>query len=328
MNQTGTDSELQRRLELLAGKALGDLSAEEQMDVDELLQERHWQSALWQLEATAAAVDLRLRPEQHSPLPLGLAQLVQKDAVAFFNRESQHVELDATMRQSSSVSSRLGPENHSVSQPTSVEHTASVEHTESDRPVLAQQSVLAESALPTVSLIKPTSSLDKGIYSHSRREWLGWICCAASLLLALGLWSVNRRPVESSSAAAARDMLLASAADIVQIDWAAGTTPFSAEVVGDVVWSTERQLGFMRFRGMPVNDPTVEQYQLWIIDPERDEQPIDGGVFDIAENGEVIVPIDAKLKVNVPKAFAITIEQPGGVVVSDQSRLPLLAAVE
>ena len=83
----------------------------------------------------------------------------------------------------------------------------------------------------------------------------------------------------------------------------------------------------MRFVGMPVNDATAEQYQLWIIDPDRDEEPIDGGVFDIESSGEVVVPINAKLAVLNPAAFAITIEKPGGVVVSTQERLPLIAPV-
>ena len=40
-------------------------------------------------------------------------------------------------------------------------------------------------------------------------------------------------------------------------------------------------------------------------------------MFDIpAGQTEVLIPIDAKLAVVDPKAFAITAEQPGGVVVS------------
>ena len=54
------------------------------------------------------------------------------------------------------------------------------------------------------------------------------------------------------------------------------------------------------------------------MDPSRDERPIDGGVFDIpAGADEVIVPIDAKLRADNPAVFAITLEQPGGVVVSE-----------
>ena len=73
----------------------------------------------------------------------------------------------------------------------------------------------------------------------------------------------------------------------------------------------------MLLTGMPVNDPATSQYQLWLVDPDRDENPVDGGVFDIpADESSVVIPIDAKLAVNNPTVFAITREQPGGVVVS------------
>ena len=55
------------------------------------------------------------------------------------------------------------------------------------------------------------------------------------------------------------------------------------------------------------------------------EHPIDGGVFNITANNQD-VPIDPKILVgNRPVQFAITIEKPGGVVVSERKELPLLA---
>lgn len=81
----------------------------------------------------------------------------------------------------------------------------------------------------------------------------------------------------------------------------------------------------MTFRNLSPNDPTQRQYQLWVVDPSRDKHPVDGGVFDIAScpadanttpSGEVIVPIVCKLPVASPAAFALTVEKPGGVVVS------------
>jgi hypothetical protein len=53
-------------------------------------------------------------------------------------------------------------------------------------------------------------------------------------------------------------------------------------------------------------------------------------VFDVAgtdADGEVCVPIDARLPIGKPTLFAITVEKPGGVVVSKRDRLPLLAKV-
>jgi hypothetical protein len=174
----------------------------------------------------------------------------------------------------------------------------------------------------------------------ARREQLAWLTAAASLLFAIGLWVSSQRSPEPepdstsiaasatvTSASKAREELIAQASDRIEIAWASGTTPFDKPVSGDVVWSNSRQKGFLRFVGMPVNDPSSQQYQLWIIDPARDANPIDGGVFDVNSEGEVIIPIDAKLTVIDPAAFAVTIEKPGGVVVSDQKRLPLLAKV-
>lgn len=162
---------------------------------------------------------------------------------------------------------------------------------------------------------------------HRRREQFAWLAAAAALLLAVGVW-MNKQPgVSEFDSTTARTDLIARSRDVVQIPWAQGKTPFSTQVTGDVVWSTESQEGYMRFVSMPPNDPRQEQYQLWIIDPDRDDEPIDGGVFDISSSGEVIIPIDAKLRVLNPVAFAITIEKPGGVVVSTQERLPLIAPV-
>ena len=76
------------------------------------------------------------------------------------------------------------------------------------------------------------------------------------------------------------------------------------------------------------NDPAMRQYQLWIFDGGRDKRyPVDGGVFDIPANAtEVVLPIRAALPVLSPKAFAVTIEKPGGVVVSGREHVVALGA--
>jgi anti-sigma-K factor RskA len=77
---------------------------------------------------------------------------------------------------------------------------------------------------------------------------------------------------------------------------------------------------------LPANDPAVSQYQLWIVDPARDEIPVDGGVFDVpAAGGPVVIPIHAKLRVTKPAAFVITLEKPGGVVRSKQEIVVAIA---
>lgn len=170
-------------------------------------------------------------------------------------------------------------------------------------------------------------------------SWLGWIAAAATLVFALTFWPRAEAPVNivesppvvvptEQTATEARDVLIAEATDLVQLSWTATEDPAAAGAGGEVVWSTDQQKGFMSFSGLPVNDPAVEQYQLWIFDTEQDARyPVDGGIFDIAASGETVIEIDAKLAITEPTLFAITIEKPGGVVVSSRERLPLLAQV-
>lgn len=155
---------------------------------------------------------------------------------------------------------------------------------------------------------------------------LAWVVAAAAISL------VFLRPFESSlpqlTHAEQRAQWLNLVQDEMEVAWSPGPNAI-AGAEGDVVWSPARRQGFMRFRNLPVNDPTREQYQLWIFAKNQSEEtPIDGGVFDIPHDGEVVVPIDPKLRADDVYLFAITIEQPGGVVVSSRERLPLLATVE
>ncbi len=83
----------------------------------------------------------------------------------------------------------------------------------------------------------------------------------------------------------------------------------------------------MRFAGLAPNDRSKTQYQLWIFDKARDARyPVDGGVFDVPPGGDVVVPIEAKLHVGAPVLFAVTVEKPGGVVVSERKRIVVTAA--
>lgn len=158
---------------------------------------------------------------------------------------------------------------------------------------------------------------------------LGW---AAAAMLLIALIVVNRPlPDEEAGApldpAEARAELIREEPATMVLPWNPPDIEEYAGVTGDVVWNSEKQEGYLRLAGMPANNPSMAQYQLWIVDPERDEQPVDGGVFDIpAGAGEIVVPINAKLGIIDPQAFAITLEQPGGVVVSDGPLLVVASA--
>ena len=185
-------------------------------------------------------------------------------------------------------------------------------------PSTVAPSTVAQSAVSTSTVAPSWMGL---------REMTAWLSVAASIALLLSVWLPSRTD-QIASLQQQRDKLIASASDIVRSKWeSTALEQKQGKELGEVIWSSAAQQGFMTIRGLPINDATKEQYQLWIIDPSRDEKPVDGGVFDIASDVESIVPIQAKLRVDKPTVFAITVEKPGGVVVSDQKRMPLLAKI-
>jgi hypothetical protein len=173
----------------------------------------------------------------------------------------------------------------------------------------------------------------------------GWLAAAACLVLAIFGWerslplppmaSVTPAPMivpppakpAPPTAAQEREALLAKA-DSLRIPLGATKDPAAAGVTGDVVWDPATQRGFLHFAGLAPNDPAVHQYQIWIFDAGRDKRyPVDGGVFDVPANaGEVVIPIRASLMVRKPAAFAVTLEKPGGVVVSGREHVVALGA--
>jgi hypothetical protein len=171
---------------------------------------------------------------------------------------------------------------------------------------------------------------------------LGWLAAAACLVLALFGWL--RHPAEVATPvahgqfeqppgqvtppvepASARAALLARA-DSVKITLRATKDPAAMGVTADVVWDPATQKGFAHFAGLKSNDPQVQQYQLWIFDATRDQRyPVDGGVFDVPANSpDVVIPIRATLPIREAAAFAVTVEKPGGVVVSDLNHVVAL----
>lgn len=157
--------------------------------------------------------------------------------------------------------------------------------------------------------------------------WTGWAAAAAVLLLAT-LGAIPRLLDRGDASAPAVAENLEQLPDTRSIGFDATDDPAAAGARGEVIWNPRRQEGYMHFSGLPINDPVEYQYQLWIFDSLQDERyPIDGGVFNIDREGEVTVEIDAKLVVVEPTLFAVTIEKPGGVVVSSRDRIVLAAAV-
>jgi Anti-sigma-K factor rskA len=195
--------------------------------------------------------------------------------------------------------------------------------------------------------------VDLGAAREARREVrpvkrggaLGWFAAAACLVLALFGWLrtpepqstplpqmavVPEQPPEPAPVVPPTDaevrLALIAKPDSLKITLSATKDPAAEGVSGDVVWDPASQKGFFHFVGLKANDPKVQQFQIWIFDAGRDKRyPVDGGVFDVpADSNEIIIPIRAALMVLKPAAFAVTVEKPGGVVVSAKDHVIVL----
>jgi hypothetical protein len=190
------------------------------------------------------------------------------------------------------------------------------------------------------------------------REVVAWSAAAACLLLALFGWShkpasdpvpgsVQNQPAIAQqvpvsnpavdletqgrkvapTTAQLRDQLLASARDVVHIRLVSGDDPGAEQARGEIVWSSERQTGFLCLQGLPRNEPSNIQYQLWVVDAgPMTSGLVDGGVFNPEpEAGELILPIRGNLLVPHWRLLVIDVETPGG---GARKSFPLLARAE
>lgn len=282
-----TDLRRNRLLELLADEAIFGLSEEEVMELEQLKKEFPEWKEDFSLELTAAAINLS-DLDVSEEMPSSLRTKIFANADEFFKEKIQE------------TSNTVAPIQKAVSA------TAMVE-TEPSRPIW---------------------------------QWLGWaVAAAACIALVVNIW-ITRKPTEivqnpppiqtptpKLSVEQERAQLLSTASDVMKIPL---TDPKNVkDILGEMVWSNALQKGYVRFSHLPINDAAKETYQLWIVDAEQPakNQAINGGVFNISKNGEVIIPVDPQVVVKKPTAIAVTAEKPGGVVVSAQEKVVALAKV-
>ena len=153
----------------------------------------------------------------------------------------------------------------------------------------------------------------------ARRAPLGWWAAAACLVLAVFGWLRAPHPLSGAAATPAEERAaLLARPDSVEIPLSATKDPAAAGVTGDVVWNPATQRGFLRFVGLRPNDPACSSTRCGF-STARATSAIrwTGGCSMYPRTPrEVLVPIRAAVPVHAAKAFAVTIEKPGGVVVS------------
>lgn len=273
MNEMNHDAMTEELLDLLTERALGELSADDEERLRELLE---------------------------------TAGLLERSGL----RDADDIDLAAA----AAMNAFAGGDGSSDDAPVPERLTARL-HADADR-FFASERPSPVSDIEAARERRAREKNESAPAAKPRSARAGWMVAAmlAVVVVAFGLRSAGPGATDPSAARAA---LLAETGTSI-IEWNRSDIPGFNGVSGDVVWNDARQEGYLRLTGMPANDPAIAQYQLWIVDPDRDANPVDGGVFDVPHgSGEVVIPIDAKLDVSNPDAFAITREQPGGVVVSD-----------
>jgi len=299
-----------RLVELLVQRAVDGLSSSERAELKALLEEEKYVDA-GRFEYTAAALLLAGDVEQSVPdeMPDDLRERLYAQAEMF----------EATMAPQPRQRQRSGS-----GQPQVISIAG------------RSRSNAPSSSASAAQQPSPGRHQARKSPAFSLQSKAGWFAAAASVLIAVAGWwpraqDGEQTAVEVPVATALqqeRDKLLAQQG-VVQRTWQTTQDPAASGVTGDVVWDPQSQNGFVRFRGLQANNASQQQYQLWIFDGTRDERyPVDGGVFDIpAGQSEVIIPIKAKLEIRDPALFAVTIEKPGGSVVSSRDRIVVLAPV-
>ena len=287
----------ERMLDLLTDQVLFGLNAEEVAELKELENLFPELKGDDSFELTASAIGLNSL-ESIEPMPNHLRSKILADADNFFKTN--------TLRE------------------------------ETPKNILSFQTKLRE-VVSIAEDAEPAKIIEFKPQRQSWSNWLGWaVAAAACLVLTLNLWFtrvqnpqiVEVKPTPQVLTVSEQREQLLKEAEIIKADWMEANPKQPVGISGDVVWSNKNQKGYLRLRGLPKNDASQKTYQLWIFDANQDTKtPVDGGIFDANEAGEIIIPINAKLKVGKPQMFAVTAEKAGGVVVSDRKNIVTIAKV-
>lgn len=339
-------SDTQKRLHtLLTDRAIEGLDAQFEAELAHLLLESGLDEHDPSYEQAAAGIELALLPHDE-PMPAALAALVLAQADDYWqvspapapaepgrpvSNTTQTGYMPADLRRETEAIG--GVANWTGPQPRV---TAAIEDQRGTEPAAGEDEQAKSKQRKRKREPEPSESLASshgGVVRMRPPNRVANIAAyvsavAAVVVLGVAIWLYFQQRKDSSEREFETiQAQLETAGDKLEWSFAAQADPAVGEGAGgSVVWSSDLQAGVMKLHGLAVNEPTAAQYQLWIIDETREGPPVDGGVFDVRSDDELDLAIDAKLLVGKPKAFAITVERPGGVVVSSQERVVLLAA--
>ena len=118
--------------------------------------------------------------------------------------------------------------------------------------------------------------------------------------------------------------LLLKADDAININWLQTLNPLAKKVRGDIVWSSEKQQGIMRFANLPSLDDDL-YYHLLIYDLNLSpDAPVSAAQFSPESNAalELFIPFTTPERIEKPYKFTVVLNKK----LSDDPGQPLLLA--
>ena len=281
-----TDPHSKRLAALLADHALGELTPEQQRELEQLLADRPDTDPAG-LERVAAALEISLTVDQLTPLPHQLkARLIE-----------------------------------SIPQDTGTTPASAAPAT-----ATATATATANATAPGSASAAPLPRGLLGVNWVVVWGWTGWAVAAGLLLWLVSqqrdreadfLPRAMFSPVNLHFATA-QQKLRSKTDDVVCGQWERSPEsdlPWAVAAEGELIWSQKLQCGLIRVKGLPPNDPQREQYQVWIRDSHRPhDHPIGAGVFNVGPSDEAVLLIHPRIVVHAHDRFFISREPSGGSI--------------
>jgi len=155
-------------------------------------------------------------------------------------------------------------------------------------------------------VLNQVGDANKVVAFPRRSAWIPWTLAACLALACAYLVAESSGLRKRITRLEERDIL--ARLQIASLTSKLASAP-SANAV--VVWDERKQRGILKITQLPPNADDHD-YQLWLVDP-RYQNPVDGGVFHVANDGTQSIGFHPNTPVREAKAFAISLERKGGV---------------
>ena len=155
-------------------------------------------------------------------------------------------------------------------------------------------------------VLSQVSAANKVVPFPRRSAWIPWVLAACLALTCAYLVAESVGLRKRITRLEERDIL--ARLQVASLSSKLQNAPNANAVV---VWDEKKQRGVLKVTQLPRNTADRD-YQLWLVDP-RYKDPVDGGVFHLANDGTLSVPFHPNEPVREAQAFAISLERKGGV---------------